>query len=373
MVEMLRDRRTWLTAVLLPALTMPLVVLLMPALLQRQQMAVRDRPARVAVVGQAAASLAAAGARMGTLRIASGADPMSALLRGDLDAILDSTGPGSPPEVVVVLYDASRPASAAAAAKIAAVASRPHDVRGPAGGSGRDPRAHAWAPVVEARNVASAERMGGALLAAAMPLFLVVWAALGGQHAALDVGVGERERGSLEVLLASPADPSALVAGKFLAVLAPAVLTLVVALASAFGALSLGGSRVLAGTIRLAMPAGVALALLAVGVALAALLSAVQLAASLAARTLRQAQQALAGLYLLAALPTVLASSSGVLDRSWISLVPVVNAAAVTRRLLASGEVTWDVWVTVLVLVAATTPVAILAFTALEQRGGSNC
>lgn len=371
MAETLRDRRTLIAAVLLPALTMPLVVLVMPALLQRQQQALRDRPARVAAVGGEAGRLAAAGEIRGALRIAAGADPVEGLLRGDLDAVLTSDAAGGRPRVVTVLYDASRPASAAAAAKVSDVATREvlRDLAAVAAERGTDPVGLML--VVEPLNVASAERMGGALLATALPLFLAVWVLLGGQHAALDVGVGERERGSLEALLASPPARSALVAGKFLAVLAPSVLALAVMLISAVAALALGAPLVIAGPARVVLPAGAALLLVAVGVALAGLLSAAQLALSLGARTLREAQQAFAGLYLVVALPTLLASAAAdLLERSWVNLVPVVNAASAIRRLLVTGEASWGLFVTILVLLAWTGPVLALAGWALERPGG---
>lgn len=373
MIETLRDRRTLIAAVLLPALTMPLVVLVMPALLQRQQQALRDRPARVAAVGGEAGRLAAAGEIQGALRIVAGADPVEGLLRGDLDAVLTSDATGGRLRVVTVLYDASRPASAAAATKVSDVATRQvlRDLAAVAAQRGTDPSGLAL--VVESQNVASAERMGGALLATALPLFLAVWVLLGGQHAALDVGVGERERGSLEALLASPPTRSALVAGKFLAVLAPSVLALAVMLISAVVALALGAPLVIAGPVRVVLPAGVALLLVAVGVALAGLLSAAQLAVSLGARTLREAQQAFAGLYLVVALPTLLApAATDLLERSWVSLVPVVNAALAIRRLLVTGEASWGLFVTILVLLAWTGPVLALTGRALERGGGLN-
>ncbi|MDR7543277.1 MAG: ABC transporter permease subunit [Armatimonadota bacterium] len=332
MIETLRDRRTLVAAVLLPALTMPLVVLVAPALAQRQQEAWQQRPVRVAVQDDAWGPLVAAGGRTGSVRVQAVADPQTALLRGQIEAVLsrDARREG----LLLVLYDESRPASVAAARSVAALAAQTLG-RGPGAGS------PGWGadldrPVgIEVRNIATPERMGGALLASALPLFLAVWLLLGGQHAALDVGAGERERGTLEPLLAMPAARSALVAGKFLAVLAPAVLALIVMLSSGTGALVAGGGLLMTGPVRVAVRPTTAGLVMAVGVALAVLLSAAQLAVSLASRTLREAQQAFTGLYLVVALPAMLAPlAADALDHSWVPLVPVLNAVWAIRALL---------------------------------------
>jgi sodium transport system permease protein len=332
MIETLRDRRTLVAAVLLPAVTMPLVVLVAPVLVQRQQRAWQQRPARIAVEDDAWRPVVAAGVRTGAVRVAAVADPQGAVLQGQIDVVLgrDARRRGS----LVIFYDESRPASLAAARSVAALAARiarPQIGAGaPLWGADRD------LPLgIEVRNLATPERMGGALLGTALPLFLAVWLLLGGQHAALDVGAGERERGTLEPLLATPASRSALVAGKFLAVLAPAVLALLVMLSSGTGALAVGGRLLVTGPVRVAVRPATACLIMAVGIALAVLLSAAQLLVSLASRTLREAQQAFTGLYLMVALPAMLAPlAADSLDRSWVPAVPVLNAVWAIRALL---------------------------------------
>jgi sodium transport system permease protein len=225
--------------------------------------------------------------------------------------------------------------------------------------SGADGR-EAAGPGPELVDVASPEQMGRTLLASSLPLFLAVWILLGGQHAALDVGVGERERGTLEALLTLPAPRSALVAGKFLAVMGPSVGALVVTLAAGVASLTAGAPLLVGGSVRLALPPAVVLAVLVVGVALAALLSAAQLVVSLAARTLREAQQAFTGLYLVTAMPAILAPLAGdLLDRPWIPLVPVVNALWAIRGLLAWGIGGRDLFLVAGTLVALAVPVLV--------------
>ena len=51
-----------------------------------------------------------------------------------------------------------------------------------------------------------------------LPFILVMWVLAGALHPAIDLTAGEKERGTLETLLLSPARRSEIVAGKFLAV-----------------------------------------------------------------------------------------------------------------------------------------------------------
>jgi sodium transport system permease protein len=307
---------------------------------------------RVALEDQTARSVVASGIAPGTVEVLEPADPRAALLRGEVDAVLSVDAAQGPEPRLVVLYDETRPPSAAAARAIAGIAA---GVVPP--GEGIVPGSGRPAPPVELKNLAPPERMGGALLASAMPLFLAVWLLLGGQHAALDVGVGERERGTLEPLLAMPAARSAIVIGKFLAVLAPSVVALTVTLSSGVAALALGGGLIAGDSVRVSLPPAVAIPVVLVGITLAGLLSAAQLVVSLAARTLREAQQAFTALYLVVAMPAMLLPLAGeVLDRPWIPLVPVLNAVWAIRGLLAWGISTTHLGVTMVSLLALTLP-----------------
>jgi sodium transport system permease protein len=353
LTETVRDRRTLIAALVLPAIMMPLVVLVLPVMIQRQQASLRDRPARVATVGASAASLAALGVGEGTVLLVETTDARGTLLRGQIDvALVESTMPGRRPTIITVLYDGTRPASQAAVQKIGQLAARValRDLTEAARARGANP-ATLLSIALDQENVATPERAGGALLATGLPLFVAIWAMLGGQYAALDVGVGERERGNLEALRMTPPARSALAAGKFLAVLTPAVLATVVMLVSALVTLAVGGGALGVGAVKLAVSPGAAAVILIVGVSLAAVLSASQLAVSLGARTLREAQQAFAALYVIVVVPVLLEPFVEAPTPTTTGLVPVLNAVRAVRLALTGGAPPGFVAVTVLVLI----------------------
>ena len=83
---------------------------------------------------------------------------------------------------------------------------------------------------VDRKDLATPEAKRGLLLAVIMPLILLILAFIGGAHLSMDTTAGERERQSLEPLLATPAPRSALVSGKMLAAAVIGITSLVLTL-----------------------------------------------------------------------------------------------------------------------------------------------
>jgi sodium transport system permease protein len=102
---------------------------------------------------------------------------------------------------------------------------------------GEDPAA---ALVVESRDLASEEDLGGAMLGRILPLIAVLVLLSGGSYAALAAFAGEREAGTLETLLVQPVSGTVLVWGKFLSVLLVGLVALVLNLGSLLASFALG-------------------------------------------------------------------------------------------------------------------------------------
>ena len=90
------------------------------------------------------------------------------------------------------------------------------------------------------RDLASEEDLGGALLGRILPLILVMVLPSGGSYAALSAFPGERETGTLETLLVQPVPSSAIVWGKFSAVLIAGLTAVTLNLGSLLGSVALG-------------------------------------------------------------------------------------------------------------------------------------
>jgi len=69
------------------------------------------------------------------------------------------------------------------------------------------------------KNVATAREMGAFAIGTIVPFLLIILMSAGAQHTAIDVTVGEKERSTLETVLATSASRTEIVFGKFAAVL----------------------------------------------------------------------------------------------------------------------------------------------------------
>jgi sodium transport system permease protein len=350
-LETRRDRRTIIVALLLPVIMMPVVTLGIPYLSQRQQRERAGRPAVVAVVNRkAAASFVSMGVQKKLIRVTEINNPRQALIDGRVDAVLEIPADFQPRIArgvvsVTVLYDQSRAASVLARQRLA-------ELVGSYGVLVTEGRLRArglsrrdLAPIeIQEHNVADERRLGGVLLAGLLPFFISIWAVLGGQHAALDLGAGEKERRTLEALLVSPPTRWQLSAGKFLAVTVASLVAVLMVFVTTLVTLRMGAAWGLAELQRtaVAISMGPAMLLILVATLLVAFLSAVQLALSFYARGVREAQQYFTPVYLLLSLPAMAAPFLEGWEKAWTTyLIPGLNATFVFRELLL-GHLSWS-------------------------------
>lgn len=85
---------------------------------------------------------------------------------------------------------------------------------------------------VGTRDVATPEAKNSSFMTILLPLILTIFAFIGGSHLAMDTTAGERERQSLEPLLATPVSRAALVGGKMLAAVILGMLSILLILLS---------------------------------------------------------------------------------------------------------------------------------------------
>src|SRR5262249_21188459 len=78
---------------------------------------------------------------------------------------------------------------------------------------------------IEEVNVASKQKMGGFVLSRFLPMLMVLMVLIGSMYSAIDMTAGEKERGTLETILTSPATRTEIVLGKFITVVLAALIT----------------------------------------------------------------------------------------------------------------------------------------------------
>ena len=171
--------------------------------------------------------------------------------------------------------------------------------------------------------------------AALVPFFVLMAVVYGALHAALDTTAGERERGSLEPLLANPVPPLALVLGKWGAVAAVAMLVALLSCASFLPGQWLLRSETLAAMFRFGVREGAMF--LALLLPLAGALSALLMAIAIRCRSVKEAQANATALVLAVSLLPLLNLFGQQGEAPWHLAVPALAQITLMSRVL-KGE-----------------------------------
>lgn len=336
LLDALRDRRAMVSLLVFPLVGPALVAGMLSTLVER---ATSERSPRLPVVGaEHAPGLVRHLEGQGVEVAPALRDPLAAVRAGEAEAVL--VIPEDYPEAlrsgrsahVELVADDSRDAAAPAVRRVkAAVASYGRTV-----GSLRL-LAHGLSPeLVEAVVVDSVDlstpQSRGAMLLQFVPMFVLLAAFVGGMHLASDITAGERERGSFEPLLLTPASRRGVVFGKWGAAATLAAATVALTLAVTTIALSRVPLHRFGMSATLSPEA--ALATLACVLPLAALTTSVQLFVASLARTVKEAQVYLSLLMFAPMLPALFLSLSPVRSPATLAAVPVAGQQALLACLV---------------------------------------
>lgn len=207
---------------------------------------------------------------------------------------------------------------------------------------------------VKAENVAPPEKVGGNMIGGIIPYFFLLLAFTGAMYPAMDLTAGEKERGTMETLLCSPVARVDLVLGKFLMILTASLATVAFSLLSMTLTFSVGGAllarRIIdggtAGGLRTAEkissmttldPLGL-LAVIAMVLPMIVLFAASLFTISLFAKSFKEAQSYVSPLIIVIIMPAAIGMLPGVELNARLALVPILNVA------LASKELVSGVW-----------------------------
>jgi ABC-2 type transport system permease protein/sodium transport system permease protein len=172
-------------------------------------------------------------------------------------------------------------------------------------------------------------------LSVLVPLVLILMTITGAVYPAIDLTAGERERGTLEILAAAPVSRLSILFAKYVAVLVVALLTAVVNMLPMIAVLALTGLAQQAFALA-SLPRLVATLLLifALLVLFAAFFSAVLLAITSFAQSFKEAQAYLVPLMLVSLAPGIMSLLPGLELTGALPFVPLLNIVLLARDLL---------------------------------------
>jgi sodium transport system permease protein len=190
--------------------------------------------------------------------------------------------------------------------------------------------------VIEECGTANMREIFGERLGGVLPYIFIIFSFMGSLYVAIDVGAGEKERGTLETLLLAPVPRRQIVLGKFLVLFTTGVTSALLCLASIGLILSTKGKEV-TGAMREVLLSFNLIDILLVGamlIPMAAIFSSLLLSLSIYARSYREAGAYCGPLNLLVIIPAVIAMLPGV-ELNWVTaMVPVMNISLAIKELL---------------------------------------
>jgi len=173
-------------------------------------------------------------------------------------------------------------------------------------------------------------------LAGILPLILILMTITGAVYPAIDLTAGERERGTMEAMIATPAPRFLLLLSKYVAVVTVAVLTALANLLACWITLSIGGlGRALLGEKGLSLLAIVQI--LPLLVIFAAFFSAILLAMCSFARSFKEAQAYLIPVMLVSLAPALLTLMPNIEFSTLLGIVPLVNILLLSRDIMTGS------------------------------------
>jgi sodium transport system permease protein len=189
------------------------------------------------------------------------------------------------------------------------------------------------------RDLATPEARRGQALAF-LPYILILTTFIGGAYLVIDATAGERERNSLEPLLATPASRSIIMSGKIIAACSFALISLVLTLAMfklSFQFAPSLGIKLDVSIWAIARILLVLVPMVMIGTCLLTLIAA-------GAKSVKEAQSYMSVLMLLPMLPTIILMVNPVKNQLWMMTVPFLAQNQMILKLVRSEAISASEW-----------------------------
>ena len=348
--DLFRDRRTGMIGLLMGPLLLPVLMLGMFSVMQKKVTSQSEKMLELPVIGaEHAPNLVAWLNGQNVTTQDAPEDPTAAIRNQDEEVILRISPEfgdkwrGSEPALVEILYDASQQDSEIPVRRIEGLLNAYSSQVGALRllSRGISPSL-VQSLAVSRKDIATPESLIGRSLVF-LPYLLILSAFIGGAHLVIDVTAGERERQSLEPLLATPASRGGVMSGKIAAACAFGFLSLLLTLiAFKIGFQIAPGMKgqVDVSVLSIARILLVLTPMLLIGTTLLTLISA-------SVKSVKEAQSYMSLLIMLPMIPTIFLMVSPVKNALWQFTVPFLSQNQMIMNILRgeAGDITeWLVY-----------------------------
>jgi sodium transport system permease protein len=345
MLDLFRDRRTLISMVAVPLLVFPLMLTIGTRVVSRIQERSQEEAKSMSIAMRVStASIRDAVASAG-MPLIEKSDLQDSVRKKEAAAAVEEIA-GTPPEVRVYV-DNSNLTSVAAGELIRAALTDLKDqkIRGALRDSGIAEGVLSPFTVVRT-NVAGERKMAGMVWGSMLGSLLLLLMFTGGMYPVIDMTAGEKERKTMEALLASPATRREIVLGKTAAAMTAIFLTAALMLGSMV--FSLKSAKFTGPAVNTAEAKRVLgpvpldphalLLIVATLLPMALFAASLMIAIALMARSFKEGQSYLTPLTLIVIFPAMLSSLPGFETSPAFSLIPIFNVSLTIRGIL-QGDV----------------------------------
>jgi len=195
---------------------------------------------------------------------------------------------------------------------------------------------------LKSHNLASMKEQFGRQVGGFLPYIFILFCFMGSMYPAIDLGAGEKERGTLETLLTAPVNRFHILLGKFGVIVLTGMASAVVSMFGLY--LGLRQSKELPpeilDVIVKILGADTILAIFSLLLPLTVFFAGVLLSISLSARSFKEAQSLITPLNIAVIIPAAIGMVPGVTMNLTTALVPVLNVSLATKEIIAGTMTT---------------------------------
>jgi sodium transport system permease protein len=339
-----RDRRVLFSTVIIPLVVLPLVTMLPMMMIGNKQRQAQATPSSLALIGLKYDELEQELRASNRFVFMSSESVARDIRLNRLDAAVEvlSLPQGQNSAQIKLLYNATRTESEAASDKVKLVLA---DLSRRLLAREIDTTRVNLNPVnTILTNVASQQEMAGFYLGMVVGMMAVIGLVSGGMVMAIDSTAGEKERKTLEVLLAAPIARNEIVLGKYLATLLMGMVSVVLMTTGYTGSLLIGlhalGTNAGMGMSGLSISPRILPIILVVMLCVAGFVAALEMAIAIFARSYREAQTYLSSMTIIAVVPLVFMQILPANPGPSFYYIPLLNAMLLIRELLMGSVVT---------------------------------
>ncbi|MDR3390002.1 MAG: ABC transporter permease [Rudaea sp.] len=342
--ENLRDRRTVINTLVTGPLMAPLIFVLMMQTLVTRELDKAEKPLPLPVAGAEYAPNLVAVLKQQNIDVQPApADAERAVREQDADVVLRipqdfpaNWKKGEPAQVEIV-YDQSQRDASGSVSRLRGVLERYSEQTAALRLVARGLSPSVIRPLTIADRDQSTPQSRSSNLFSILPYFFILGGFIGGMALAIDTTAGERERQSLEPLLANPVSRWQILAGKLGATTAFAITTVLLSIL----AFAVVGQFMPTEKIGMTLQIGPRFVVCTVLVMLplAALLATLQTLVAAFAKSYREAQTYISLLMFVPMIPTLLLTLMPVKAQAWMYAVPLMGQQIVITRLLRGDSV----------------------------------